>query len=235
MKLTPCFSRTVALGTLALLLSGCGNIFIPKHKVLVDAIASAGQPKPAGQSYRLVGKKSVVGGQPGQVSVVKACVDAALMSNGMFEAPANAAPDVVIEVGFGQDSTPRVDPASRETYLQLSARANPTKLLDRATGEEVWDVRVSVLGIAGRMETAMPLLASVAASYIGADTKVETRIEIPQNAPQISQIRETAIKTLDAKNPGPAAAAAASGTAGTTAATSPASGAAGAPVTPPAK
>jgi hypothetical protein len=190
---------------LAVALAGCGNFFVTKHKVLVDAISAPGAAKPSGQSYRLVAKKSIVNSVPVQVPVVKACIDAALGSAGMFEAPGNSAPDVVIEVGFGQDSTPRVDPSARETYLQLSARSNPKGSIDKATGEELWDVRVAVLGIAGRIETAMPLLCSVAANYIATDTHVETRIEIPQNSPMVAAVRENAIKALDNRN-APAAA-----------------------------
>lgn len=194
---------TVASACLALALSGCGNIFVPKHKVLVDAICAPGVEKPSGQSYRLVAKKSVVNTVPVQVSVIKACVDAALSGIGMFEAPPNAPPDVVIEVGFGQDATPRVDPSARETYLQLAARANPQGAIDRATGKELWDVKVAVLGVSGRIETAMPLLCSVAANYIATDTKLETKIDIPQNSPMVASVRETAIKALDAKNAAP--------------------------------
>lgn len=199
---TGCFSRILAcgLGAAALLsLTGCGNIFTPKHKVLVDAIAAPGITKPTGISYRLLAKKSVVSNVPAQVSVIKACVDAALSTKGMFEAPGSAAPDIFIEVGYGVDQTPRVDAAARETFIQLSARQNTDKGIDRTTGPEIWDVRVAVLGIAGRMETAMPLLCAVAADYMGTDTKLETKVEIPQNAPTIGAVRETAIKSLESK------------------------------------
>lgn len=206
MNSPPCVSRLLPLvaAAMALAVAGCQNLFTTKHKVLVDAISAPGIGKPSGQSYRLVAKKSMVNAGPVKVEVVKACIDAALGSAGMFEAPPNAAPDVIIEVGFGQDSTPRVDPAARETYLQLSARANPGRSLEKSTGAELWDVRVSVLGMAGRVETAMPLLCSVAVSYIATDTRAETRIEIPQNSPMIAAVRETAIKSLDNKTaPGP--------------------------------
>jgi hypothetical protein len=186
----------------ALLVAGCHNIFLPKHRVLVDAICAPGlQLKASGTSYRLLAKKSAVANVQHQVSVIKACVDAALAGKGMFEPPPNVAPDIFIEVGFGVDTTPRVDAAARETFLQLSARANPTKALDRGTGPELWDVRVAVLGVAGRLETAMPLLCAVAGDYLGTDTKLETRIEIPQNSPAIGAVRETAIKTLEGNAP----------------------------------
>lgn len=187
------------LGVAALLLGapGCTTLFVAKHRVLVDSIAAPGVTKPTGQSYRLVSKRSVVSNTPVQVPVIIACVDAALATTGMFPAPANAPSDLFIEVAYGQDSTPRVDPSARETYIQISARSNPDKSLDRATGPELWDVKVAVLGISSRFENALPLLCSVAASYIGTDTHKETRLDIPQNAPAIAQVRETAIKSLD--------------------------------------
>jgi hypothetical protein len=207
MKPISCLSRLAGCAALAVtvgLAPGCGSIFVAKHKVLVDAIAAPGVAKPAGQSYRLVAKKAMVTTTTMQVPVVKACIDAALVTVGMFDAPPNVAPDMFIEVNYGTDSGPRADPAQRETFLQLSARANPDGNLDRSTGAELWDVRVGVMGVSGRPETAMPLLASVAANYIATDTKAEAKVEIPQNAPSIAAVRETAIKALEAKAPAPA-------------------------------
>jgi hypothetical protein len=181
-------------------LAACNSIFSPKHRVLVDAIAAPGvEQKFSGVSYRLIARKSAVVNAQEQVSVIKACVDAALLGRGMFEAPANAAPDLFIEVGFGIDTTPRVEAASRETFLQLSARTNPGRSFDKSTGPEVWDIRVAVRGITGRMEAAMPLLATVASEHIGTDTKLETKVEIPQSSPAVRAVREGAISTLDGK------------------------------------
>lgn len=187
-------------GGAALWLVGCNNIFTPRHRVLVDAITAPGvEVKVSGASYRLLAKKTTVANVQVQVAVIKACVDSALAGKGMFEAPPNVPPDFFIEVGYGVDVTPRVDASARETFLQLSARANPSRAIDRGVGPELWDVRVAVLGVAGRMETAMPLLCSVAVDYIGVDTKLETRIEIPQNAPAVVAVRQGAIKTLQEK------------------------------------
>jgi hypothetical protein len=188
----------LAVATAAGWLTGCGNVFVPKHKVLVDAIAAKGPVFTAsGTSYRLVARPAVVSGTPARVELIKACVDAALGQKGMFEAPSNVPPDIFIEVSYGVDATPRVDASARETFLQMSARTNPGKSLERATGVEIWDVRVAVLGIAGRIETAMPLLSTVAADNLGADTKFETKREVPQNEPAIAAVRSTAIKALE--------------------------------------
>lgn len=197
-----CFSRVLAwlIGvSFALGASGCSNLFVAKHKVLVDAISAPGATKPSGKSYRLLAKKSVVSQAAVQIPVVKACVDAALAAQGMFEPPANVAPDLFIEVGYGTDTSGRVDPGSRETFLQLSARENADRSVDRGTGPELWDVRVAVLGIAGRVESAMPLLSAVAGNYIATDTHIETKVEIPQNSPMIAAVRENAIKSLEVK------------------------------------
>ena len=197
-----CFSRVLAwlIGAGVVLAGGgCANVFVTKHKVLVDAISAPGATKPSGKSYRLLAKKSVVSQAPLHVPVVKACVDAALVSQGLYEPPANVAPDLFIEVGYGTDVSGRVDPSARETFLQLSARDNPDHVLDRGKGEEVWDVRVAVLGIAGRVESAMPLLCAVAATYLATDTHMETKIEIPQNSPLVASVRASAIKALEAK------------------------------------
>lgn len=203
MKLIWCFSRIGGILTAAaavLFNAGCANIFVPKHKVLVDAITAPNTPKPNGQSYRLIAKSSIVTSVPVQVSVVKACIDAALSGIGMYEPPPNVAPDLFIEVSYGNDTGgARVDPSRRETFLQLSARSNPERSNERATGPEVWDVRVGVLGIAGRMESAMPLLSAVAVNYIATDTRMEAKIDIPQNAPSVLAVRETAIQALEAR------------------------------------
>jgi hypothetical protein len=194
----------VAVAAVALL-AGCnGSLFVPKHKVLVDAISAPGMIKPTGKSYRLVAKRSMV--TQASVPVVKACVDAALTSVGMFEPPANAAPDLFIEVSFGRESAPRADAASRETYLQMSARTNPDLSSERPTGPEVWDVKVAVLGVSGSIETAMPLLASVAANYLASDTRLEAKVEIAQNDAGVEAVRNAAIKLLEGKNPPPVAA-----------------------------
>ena len=178
-------------------LAGCGNIFVPKHKVTVDAICAAGVEKPAGKSFRLVAKKTVLAQSPANVGVISACVSAALAHAGMFEAPAIAPPDLLVEVSCGQESAPRADPASRETYLELSARPNRAKVMESSREPEIWNVRVSIQGLTGRIESAMPLLSAVAASYTAADTRFQTMIEVPQNNVSITAVREAALKTLD--------------------------------------
>lgn len=206
MHLRSCFSRLIVCAALAAavgLSPGCGNVFVAKHRVLVDAIAAPGVTNAGGQSYRLVARKAIVAATPMHREVVTACVMGALTNVGMFEAPPNMAPDLFIDVSYGSDAGPRVDPSARETFLQLSARANREKWLEHTgglPGPELWDVRAGVMGIAGRAESAMPLLASVAVAHIGTDTKAELKVEIPQNAPAVASVRENAIKIIEGKS-----------------------------------
>ncbi len=191
----------------ALFCAGCLGMLVPKHRVLVDAIAAPGVAKPSGQSYRLVAKPTMVAQSKMQVDVVKACIDAALVGAGLFEAPAAVAPDLFIEVSFGTQTGGRIDPSARETFLQLSARDNPNRGIDNGRGQELWDVRVAVFGVAGAVESVMPLLAAVAAQNVASDSRFETKMDIPKNSPQERAVRETAVKTLEAMaSRGPASA-----------------------------
>jgi hypothetical protein len=182
------------------LLAGCQGVLAPKQRVLVDSIVAPGVAKPTGVSYRLVAKRAMVAGGQANIGVMVACVDAALAGVGLFEAPRGAAPDLFIEVGYGRDSAAQIDPAARETYLEFSGRSNPEHSPEKATGPELWNVRAAVLGMRGPTENALPLLSSVAVSYIATDTHNETKIEIPANSPVVESIRQAALKTLAAGN-----------------------------------
>lgn len=194
------------------MVAGCANFLVPKHKVTVDAICAAGVEKPAGKSFRLVARKSVLTQGQVNVGVVSACVGAALAHAGMFEAPTIAPPEILIELSYGQESAPRADPSTRETYLELSARTNSKRAMESSTDPEIWNVRVSIQGLTGRIETAMPLLAAVASSYTASDTRFQTLIEVPQNNASIAAVRAAALKTLEVRSSGANAAPATSAT-----------------------
>ncbi len=191
-----------AVAWAASLQAGCGNFLVPKHRVSVDAICAAGVTPPAGQSFRLVARKSILAQGQVNAGVISACVGAALAHVGMFEAPAIAPPDMIIEVSCGQEAGSRIDPSSRETYLELSARPNSARAMERSREPEIWNVRVAVQGLVGRIETALPLLSAVASSYVAMDTRFSIMIEVPQNNASITAVREAAMKTLDAKAAG---------------------------------
>ncbi|MES2697663.1 MAG: hypothetical protein V4773_29635 [Verrucomicrobiota bacterium] len=201
MKLNSCVPRWIGglvLAGLVGLGAGCGTAFAPKYKVLVDAITVPGAAKPSGQSYRLLEKSTTTKDPEMQKAIIEACVDSALSTVGMFKAPATAAPDVFIVVVYGVERGARADPASRETFLQLAGRSNPARTINvTKEAPEIWDVRVGVMGATGSPNAAMPMLASVAVNYIATDTKIETKIDIPQNAPNVAAVREAAIKVIE--------------------------------------
>jgi len=191
---------TPVLAAAVLLLPGCDNIFVPKNRVLIDAISVPGGAKPEGKSYKLVARKSVVTSLAQvNVGVVSACVKAALNQQGMYEAPDKVAPDLFVEVIYGMDTATRIDPLSRESFLQLSARTNPERQVERGRGPEVWDVRAALQGLTGRFESALPLLSTMAATYAGTDTHVEIPVQVPQNSPAVLAVRDAAVKELDAR------------------------------------
>lgn len=216
MKLTSsCVVRaTLGLGLagLAVAIVGCATLS-PKHRILVDAIASPGAAKPSGQSFRLtLVERGGAGTRYAMAKhLVEACVVSSLGTVGMFEAPPNSPPDLFITATYGVDGAARSDPHGREAFLQLSGRSNPEKSLTvTKASPEIWDVRAGFMSGTTNPVGAMPMLAATAVNYIASDTKVETRIEVAQNAPNVQQIREAAVKRVEAAggNVPPAAAAA---------------------------
>lgn len=204
MKLTSSCVVRLALGLVAAgllaLLAGCAAL-APKHRILVDAITSPGALKPSGQSYRLLLVERGGAGTRYAMAkhLVEACVNSSLSTVGMFEAPANAAPDVFITATYGVDGAARSDPHGREAFLQLSGRSNPDKSLTvTKSSPEIWDVRAGFMSGTTNPVASMPMLAATAVNYIATDTKVETRVEVAQNAPNVQQIREAAIKRIEA-------------------------------------
>jgi hypothetical protein len=203
--------------------SGCGSVFFGKLHVLVDALTATDAPKPNGLSYRLLWRRSAMS-PPVAQPIIAECVRAALNGRGMFEAPPRVPPDVFVEVGYGRDSAPQIQASDRETFLQLSGRTNPEKSLITPTGHEVWDVRVALRGLRGPVENAMPALASVASDHLGADTRVQSRVDIPRNAPEIELVRQAALKALQAPRTPPAAPGGSAGSGGAGGAAATASG-----------
>ena len=58
----------------------------------------------------------------------------------------------------------------------------------------------AVLGVAGSIETAMPLLSSVAVNYLASDTRLETTVEIPDNSPMVEAVRTGALKQVTGRS-----------------------------------
>lgn len=200
--LAKAWTTGIAFGLVAatmLLTTGCETVVGPKQRVGVDAICAVGATKPTGRTFRLLEKRTVKAGQPVKSEILAACVGAALVREGMAEAAAGAAADLMIEMNFGVYGGLRADPMMLDTTLELSARSNAERALDLSTESEVWNVRASIQGLRGRMENALPLLASVAAGAAATDTKILTKMEVAENAPEVIAVRDAAVKTLEAR------------------------------------
>lgn len=171
-----------------------GCAFIPSHQVSVDAISL---PEPAtGQSYRLADKDPLAARESGQHKLVFACVSAALDTKGLFEAPAGVKPDFTVEVDYGSSrgmGVPRTTgmPATTENFLQLSAR-RPKPDGAPGKGEEIWNVRTSILEERVDLSTLIPILAAVSADYLGQDTQVERSVKVSEKQPNIAHVKSVA-------------------------------------------
>jgi hypothetical protein len=183
----------ISLFTL-LFLVGAGCIFIPSHQVSVDAISG---PNPtAGQAYRLADKDPLVARESAQHKIVFACVAAALDAKGLFEAPPGVRPEFTIEVDYGSNRGPSVPrspgmPATTENFLQLSAR-RPKPEGAPGKGEEIWNVRTSILEERVDLTTLIPVLAAVSADYIGQDTQIEKSLRVSEKQPNIIHVKGVA-------------------------------------------
>ena len=181
---------------LSVLLAFCAGWFgctmpLPDIRVGVDAISS---PSAAGaQSFKLVPKYpgSVQG--PDVHAYAIAAIKASLETKGMFESPKGTRPEMLVEFDYGVghtvpllDGTPVV-----EKFLHISARRYEEKNpAGRNRGEELWDVRTTLVSPSASVEHALPLLAAVAVDYIGRDTHAEQTVKIPRNSPTVQHVKE---------------------------------------------
>jgi hypothetical protein len=176
------------------LLNACA--FIPTHEVAVDAISG---PNPSsGHAYRLADKDPLVVREARQHRLVLACVAAALEAKGLYEAPAGVKPDITIEVDYGTSrgvSSPTRRnpgmPATTESFLSLSARLPKTDN-GPGKGEEIWNVRTSIVEDGVDLGTLIPVLAAVSADYIGQDTQMERSMKISEKQPQVANVKSVA-------------------------------------------
>lgn len=196
-------SLTIAL--LAVLLgAGCQTV----HEVTVDAISSS--HKQTGQSYRL----EVIDPSGGVETEVQAEAIAmardALGARGLYEAPAGAKPDVIInyEYGVGQGHIQIVternvdmllgpfvtqETSSKavvvyEKFIELTAREAVTTPdpahpgAPAKPGEELWNIRSSIVDAQKDLAPYLPALATACIDYIGENTGKELHIKVETNA-----------------------------------------------------
>ena len=162
-----------------------------------------------GTSYRLEVHDPSGGVEPAISAQAIANAKDALAARGLFEAPANTNPDIIInlEYGLGQGQIKivyrsRVDesisgigssksePYAKpvlvfEKYIQLSARepvADDANQAQRGRpknrGDELWNVRVSVVDSKKDLAPYLAVLASVSVDYLGRNTGKELHIVV---------------------------------------------------------
>lgn len=167
--------------------AGCADFGFPRsHDVAVDAITA--QPGAGGTSFQFGARTAPR--DASQHGRALACVEAALANKGMYEAPPKAVADMIITVDYGIGNRIPVlnGPPELEKYLHLSAR----KIIggDALKTEELWNVRVTTTAADLNLETSLPLLAAVAADYVGVDTQSEKTVSIPGDSVAVAKIAE---------------------------------------------
>ncbi len=179
---------TIAAAFLGLL-AGCKTL--PRYySVGVDAITA--QPDLGGTSYLLVSRDPSAYRDPALHGIAVMCVKAALEGRGLYEAPRNSRPDLILELDYGRGNSIRLGPngTTQEVYLSLSARRNPGEGATNR-GEEIWNVRSSIIDETTRAVVILPILAAVAADHAGSETGVKQEFSISDQSPAVTQITTT--------------------------------------------
>lgn len=194
--------RVAAAGMLLALLavSGCQTF----HEVKVDAINDPSRQM--GTSYRLDLRDPAGGVDKDLGSQAARDIRDALAARGLYEAPPNTRPDMVIDAEFGVGPGqmkivyqsramsagmmgPIVSSGSEakpilvfEKYIKLSAReSTPDDVRGgnrRNRGEEIWSLQVSIEDPRKELEPYLAVLASTSIGFIGTNTGAEKHIEV---------------------------------------------------------
>lgn len=173
----------------ALLWSGCRSR-VSNYDVWVDALTA--QPGTGGTSFRLVSSDPTAYRDPEVHSLIERCVAAALETRGLFIAPPNVAPELLVAIDYGTGNSVRLGARGplQEIFLSISARKNPGDRSEER-GEEMWNVRVSMANDQARLIVVGPVLASVAADHAGTDTAGKQEIRVSDQAPGVTMVRRT--------------------------------------------
>lgn len=193
------------LGSLAALLgAGCQTV----HEVTVDAISNS--QKQVGQSYRLEVLDPSGGVDVELQAQATATIKAALAARGLYEAPSSVTPDMIInyEYGVGHGHIkivternidlllgPFVAPATNskavvvyDKFIELTAR-EAVSVPDPARpgaparpGEELWNIRASIVDPKKELAPFLPALASSCIDYLGENTGKEVHFRVEPGA-----------------------------------------------------
>lgn len=184
-----------------LLLGGCNVV----HDVTIDAISDRRQP--LGSSFHLQVSDPSGGVEVETHALAVQSVRDALAARGLYEAPASARPDMVIEASYarghghinivterntdvllGVGMTPAGNSRAVVVFdktLELTARA-PVPPGATQPGRELWSVKTKIVDPKQDLEPYLPALASAAIDYIGENPGRE--LVIPLDASQAAAL-----------------------------------------------
>lgn len=192
---------SLLLGWLATLLcAGCQIV----HEVTVDAISNS--HKQIGQSYRLEVLDPSGGVDVELQALSTATIKDTLAARGLYEAPPSTTPDMIIKYEYGvghghikivtERNTdlllgPFVAPATSskavvvyDKFIELTAR-EAVSVPDPARpgapakpGEELWNIRASIVDAQKELGPFLPALASSCIDYIGENTGKELHFRV---------------------------------------------------------
>jgi hypothetical protein len=188
-----------ALAVLLVAATGCNT-----HLVTIDSLA---RPGAKAISYSIRSANPSVAGDSVRYREAAELVKAALSGRGLYEAPANTVPDVVVNLDYGvgpprvrrekvyewestsgPDSTGFFLPGlptrpvwisetTYEKYLRLTARESVADTLGRPPAE-IWTVDVVSEGESQDIRKYLPILAAASIDYIGRDSHGHKTIRI---------------------------------------------------------
>ncbi len=195
-------------GLLAVLFfTGCHTV----HEVTVDAISNA--QKPSGTSYRLEVLDPSGGVDVELQAVATAKIKETLAARGLYEAPASAKPDMIINFEYGvghghikivtERNTdlligPFVTPETSskavvvyDKYIELTAREAVTTPdpahpgTPAKPGEELWNIRASIEDAKNNLEPFLSALTSACIDYIGQNSGKELHFKVESEAAKV--------------------------------------------------
>ncbi|MDQ5978597.1 MAG: hypothetical protein QG602_1571 [Verrucomicrobiota bacterium] len=198
-------SRLPFLGCLlaALWFAGCSTV----HEVTIDAISD--RNKPLGSAYHIDIADPTGGVDPALHATATAAIKDALAARGLYEAPASAKPDMIIQASYQMGHgyvkivtqrntdimlggiTPPLDSKAVVVYdktIELTGRAPPGA--DGKEGTELWSVKTKITDTKQQLAPYLDALASACIDYIGENPGREITLPVDsQHAKSLLQQR----------------------------------------------
>lgn len=206
--------RCAVLAPLLVLMVGCNAApSVPSSRTIkVDAVNRLGDPS-AVASYVIRASADQL--QSLRYREVARLVRTALAGRGLYEAPANVPPDLVIEIDFGmvptglkqetvvmpvysqvESETPEVigyrsvvyPVAHHDKYLTIIAHVRDTRA-DERTMSIAWRVQASIQDETEDLRNCLPILAAAVMEQIARDTKGAEEMTLAKNDPLVTFVK----------------------------------------------